>query len=130
MITVGVLFAADRFTDYHFHQTWPVLLIVILALMQLLAGRRRRPDYYPPPRQARPPHPRRFIRLPRPRRRSPPPPDIAVRDESPGVTPHEIPIDYRPADSGDYRRCFLCSNNLGHDIPLLELPDRITGRFF
>lgn len=48
MITIGVLFAADRFTDYHFHQTWPVLLIVI-GLMQLLAGRRRRPEYYPPP---------------------------------------------------------------------------------
>jgi hypothetical protein len=48
MITIGVLFAADRFTDYHFHQTWPVLLIVI-GVMQLLAGRRRRPDYYPPP---------------------------------------------------------------------------------
>ena len=48
MITIGVLFAADRFTDYHFHQTWPVLLIVI-GLMQLLAGRWRRADYYPPP---------------------------------------------------------------------------------
>jgi len=50
MITVGVLFAADRFTDYQFHQTWPVLLIVI-GLMQLLGGRGslRRPDYYPPP---------------------------------------------------------------------------------
>ena len=54
MITIGVLFAADRFTDYHFHQTWPVLLIVI-GLMQLLAGRRRRPNYYPPP--AAPPAP-------------------------------------------------------------------------
>jgi len=48
MITIGVLFAADRFTDYHFHQTWPVLLIVI-GLMQLLAGRWRPTDYYPPP---------------------------------------------------------------------------------
>jgi hypothetical protein len=48
MITIGVLFAADRFTGYHFHQTWPVLLIVI-GVMQLLAGRRRRPEYYPPP---------------------------------------------------------------------------------
>ena len=48
MITVGVLFAADRFTDYHFHQTWPVLLIVI-GIMQLLVGRGRRRDYYPPP---------------------------------------------------------------------------------
>ncbi len=47
MITIGVLFAADRFTDYHFHQTWPILLIVI-GLLQLLVGRRRRPDYYPP----------------------------------------------------------------------------------
>lgn len=47
MITIGVLFAADRFTDYRFHQTWPALLIV-LGLMQLLGGRRRR-DYYPTP---------------------------------------------------------------------------------
>jgi hypothetical protein len=51
MITIGVLFAADRFTDYHFHETWPVLLIVI-GLMQLVAGRRRRADYYPPPSPA------------------------------------------------------------------------------
>lgn len=48
MITIGVLFAADRFTDYHFYQTWPILLIVI-GLMQLAAGRRRRAEYYPPP---------------------------------------------------------------------------------
>jgi Domain of unknown function (DUF5668) len=48
MITVGVLFAADRFTGYRFGQTWPALLIVI-GLMQLLAGRRPRADYYPPP---------------------------------------------------------------------------------
>ena len=48
MITVGVLFAADRFTNYHFHQTWPILLIVI-GILQLLVGRRRRADYYPPP---------------------------------------------------------------------------------
>lgn len=55
MITVGVLFAADRFTNYHFHQTWPVLLIVI-GLLHLIGGRTRRPDYYPPP-NARPPVP-------------------------------------------------------------------------
>ena len=48
MITIGVLFAADRFTDYHFHQTWPVLLIVV-GLLQLLGGRGRKPGYYPPP---------------------------------------------------------------------------------
>lgn len=54
MITIGVLFAADRFTDYHFHQTWPVLLIVI-GLMQLLVGRGRyRGNYYPPPSSSGP----------------------------------------------------------------------------
>jgi hypothetical protein len=52
MITIGVLFAADRFTDYHFHQTWPILLIVI-GVLQFVAGRGRRADYYPPP--SRPP---------------------------------------------------------------------------
>ena len=54
MITIGVLFAFDRFTDYHFHQTWPVLLIVI-GLLQLIGGRGRRRDYYPPPAGAPPP---------------------------------------------------------------------------
>jgi hypothetical protein len=53
MITIGVLFAADRFTNYGFRQTWPVLLIV-MGLMQLLVGRRRRPDYYPPPQPGAP----------------------------------------------------------------------------
>ena len=53
MITIGVLFAADRFTDYHFLQTWPVLLIVI-GLLQLLCGRGRRRDYY---QQSYPPAP-------------------------------------------------------------------------
>ncbi len=48
MITIGVLFAADRFTDYHFGQTWPILLIVI-GVLQLVVGRGRRADYYPPP---------------------------------------------------------------------------------
>jgi hypothetical protein len=48
MITIGVLFAADRFTDYHFYQTWPILLIVI-GILQFVAGRGRRADYYPPP---------------------------------------------------------------------------------
>ena len=42
LITIGVLFTVDRFTAYHFSQTWPVLLIV-LGLLQLLGGRRR--DY-------------------------------------------------------------------------------------
>ncbi|HXE63942.1 MAG TPA: DUF5668 domain-containing protein [Bryobacteraceae bacterium] len=48
MITIGVLFAADHFTDYRFSQTWPILLIVI-GILQFVAGRGRRADYYPPP---------------------------------------------------------------------------------
>lgn len=56
MITIGVLFAADRFTDYHFHQTWPVLLIVI-GLLQLLGGRGPRRDFYPPPSPSARPYP-------------------------------------------------------------------------
>jgi hypothetical protein len=48
LITVGVLFLIDRFTQFGFHQTWPVLLIVI-GILKLLGGRRRRDGYYPPP---------------------------------------------------------------------------------
>ena len=44
LITVGVLFAVDRFTEFSFRQTWPVLLIVI-GLLKLLGGRRRRDDF-------------------------------------------------------------------------------------
>ena len=49
LITVGTLFMIDRFTQFGFHQTWPVLLIVI-GVLKLLGGRRpRRDEYYPPP---------------------------------------------------------------------------------
>ncbi len=50
LITVGVLFTIDRFTEFHFAQTWPVLLIVI-GILKLMGGRRRRDDFYqaPPP---------------------------------------------------------------------------------
>jgi hypothetical protein len=41
MITIGVLFAFDRFTEFRFSQTWPVLLIVI-GLLRLVGGPRRR----------------------------------------------------------------------------------------
>lgn len=50
LITIGVLFAFDRFTQFRFTQTWPVLLIVI-GLLKLLGGSRRRwyGNYPPPP---------------------------------------------------------------------------------
>jgi len=35
LITVGVLFAFNNFTNFRFHQTWPVLLIVF-GLLTLL----------------------------------------------------------------------------------------------
>jgi hypothetical protein len=35
LITLGTLFAANNFTNYGFHQTWPVLLIVF-GLLSLL----------------------------------------------------------------------------------------------
>ncbi|MFN7996364.1 MAG: DUF5668 domain-containing protein [Bryobacteraceae bacterium] len=35
LITLGVLFALNNFTDFGFHQTWPVLLIVF-GLLSLL----------------------------------------------------------------------------------------------
>ncbi|HWE48176.1 MAG TPA: DUF5668 domain-containing protein [Bryobacteraceae bacterium] len=41
LITVGVLFAFDKYTEFRFSQTWPVLLIV-LGLLSLAGGRRRR----------------------------------------------------------------------------------------
>jgi hypothetical protein len=61
LITLGVLFAFDRFTDFRFSQTWPVLLIVI-GLLQLAGGSRRRyyggypPQYTPPPPPPPPPN--------------------------------------------------------------------------
>jgi hypothetical protein len=66
LITIGVLFAFDRFTDFRFSQTWPVLLIVI-GLLQLAGGSRRRyyggypnqvnPPQYNPPQYNPPPPP-------------------------------------------------------------------------
>jgi len=35
LITLGALFALNNFTEYGFHQTWPVLLIVF-GLLSLL----------------------------------------------------------------------------------------------
>jgi hypothetical protein len=49
LITIGVLFAFDRFTDFRFSQTWPVLLIVVGLLRLVGGGRRRRYRDFPPP---------------------------------------------------------------------------------
>lgn len=38
LITVGVLFALNNFTQYHFDQTWPVILIVFGLLSLLRRG--------------------------------------------------------------------------------------------
>ena len=49
LITIGVLFAFDRFTEFRFSQTWPVLLIVA-GLLRLVGGPTRgRRGYYQPP---------------------------------------------------------------------------------
>ena len=50
LITLGVLFAFDRFTEFRFSQTWPVLLIVV-GLLKLAGGgrfRKRGADPYNP----------------------------------------------------------------------------------
>jgi hypothetical protein len=64
LITIGVLFAFDRFTEFRFSQTWPILLIVI-GLLRLVGGGRRRVDRYyppgaPPPPSAPPPPPPQY----------------------------------------------------------------------
>lgn len=64
LITVGSLFALDKFSGYPFRQTWPVLIIVI-GFLKLFGGGSRRSRKYapvpqlggplyttPPPRQA------------------------------------------------------------------------------
>jgi hypothetical protein len=58
LIMIGVLFAFDRFTDFRFSQTWPVLLIVI-GLLRLAGGGRNRQyrDFPPqPPQSGTPPN--------------------------------------------------------------------------
>jgi hypothetical protein len=57
MITVGLLFLAEKFAGIRFSQSWPVLLIVI-GLLRLLGGGRRRSWRYndgPPPPPPPPP---------------------------------------------------------------------------
>ena len=59
LITIGVLFAFDRFTDFRFSQTWPALLIVI-GLLKLMGGGGRRSWHRVPPPQSAPPPPPHF----------------------------------------------------------------------
>ncbi|MDR3702155.1 MAG: DUF5668 domain-containing protein [Candidatus Sulfopaludibacter sp.] len=54
LITVGVLFAFNNFTEYRFDQTWPVILIVF-GLMSLLGRSTERIPPPPPPPQGFPP---------------------------------------------------------------------------
>ncbi len=41
LITIGVLFLLDRFTQFGFSETWPVIIIIV-GLLALLGGTRRR----------------------------------------------------------------------------------------
>jgi hypothetical protein len=57
LITIGVLFAFDRFTDFRLSQTWPVLLIVIGLLQLAGSSRRRYYGGYPPYNPGQPQQP-------------------------------------------------------------------------
>ena len=47
LITLGSLFAANNFTEYRFHQTWPILLIVFGLLSLLCRASASRPEGRP-----------------------------------------------------------------------------------
>lgn len=101
LITVGTLFALEKFTPYRFGQTWPVLLIII-GMIRLLGGGRPRPARKfrnaPPPQAANAPNP--FPPIP-PQGRpgwqptaAPPPPPPPYRSPSepmPDMTPPPPP---------------------------------------
>src|SRR5207248_8025226 len=55
LITVGVLFAANNFTQYSFDKTWPVLLIVFGLLSLLRRGMEPAPPPSAPPPMFPPP---------------------------------------------------------------------------
>jgi hypothetical protein len=59
LITIGVLFAFDRFTEFRFSQTWPALLIVV-GLLKLLGGGRSWYGRVPPPQAPPTPPPPHF----------------------------------------------------------------------
>jgi len=63
LITVGVLFALNNFTQYTFDKTWPVLLIVFGLLSLLRRGMEPVPaEPAPPPYNYPPPPPGGYAR--------------------------------------------------------------------
>lgn len=57
LITLGVLFALNNFTEYGFDKTWPVLLIVFGLLSLMRRGLEPAPPPPPPPSNFPPPYP-------------------------------------------------------------------------
>lgn len=43
LITIGLLFLAERFTNFGFAETWPIILIVV-GLLHLAGSTRRLPN--------------------------------------------------------------------------------------
>jgi hypothetical protein len=103
LITVGTLFALEKFTPYRFGQTWPVLLIII-GLLKLLGGHPRRARNWrnAPPAQAPQPQgtaaPNPFPPIPpqgrpgwQPAPPPPPPPYRSASEPMPDMTPPPPP---------------------------------------
>ncbi len=103
LITVGTLFALEKFTPYRFGQTWPVLLIIIGLLRLVGGGHPRRPRNWrnappapaPQPQPTAAPNP--FPPIP-PQGRSgwqpappPPPPYRNASEPMPDMTPPPPP---------------------------------------
>ena len=111
LITVGVLFALNNFTPYHFRETWPVLLIVFGLLSLLGRGADGVPSSAAPGRQGFPPAPGPFG-FPPPSTSStyrqssytePPPPAATAKGgfgtSAPPKSDADKPADERPGES-------------------------------
>ena len=48
LITLGVLFLLSEFTHWHFHQTWPILLIAI-GVVSVMSSSADTSSHVPPP---------------------------------------------------------------------------------
>ena len=103
LITVGTLFALEKFTPYRFGQTWPVLLIII-GFLKLLGGGssrcarklRNAPPVQAPGQAASAPNP--FPPIPpqgrpgwQPAPPPPPPPYRSASEPMPDMTPPPPP---------------------------------------